>query len=144
MLGHLQAIPKRQTFTVEIISHTPPRQIGAMAHTPKNTQKIPTSAPDETASGITIGEPTLPRRAGLGNTVPKIQSTKPITRNTRNSRNQNATTMDSTRSPRTTRNSNTGHNPNSRLTLIAGRNHRRNANIGSGGGRNQRRNVNLG
>ena len=143
MLGYLQAIPRRQTFTVEIISHTPPRQIGAMEQTARRTQKVPTSAPDETASRITIDQPTLPRSTGSDKTVPKIQSTKPTTRSTRNSRNQNTTTMNSMRSPRTTRNSSTGQNPNSRSTLIAGRNPSWNANIGSEGGRNQRRNVNL-
>ena len=144
MLGHLQSIPRRQTFTVEIISHTPPRQVGAMERTAKNTQKIPTSTCKETASRITIGEPTLPRRAGLRRTVPVIQSTKLNTRSTRNSRNQNATIINSRRSPRITRNSNTGQNPNSRPTLIAGRNPSWNANVSSGGGRNRRRNANLG
>lgn len=144
MLGYLQAIPRRQTFTVEIISHTHPRQIGAMEHTAKKTPKVPTCVPDETASRITISQPTLPRSAGSDKTVPKIQSTKPTTRSTRNGRNQNATMMNSIRSLRTTRNPNTGQNPNSRSTIIAGRNPNWNANIGSGGGRNQRRNVNLG
>ena len=144
MLGYLQAIPRRQTFTVEIISHTPPRQIGAMEHTPKKTPKVPTSVPDETASRITIDQPTLSRSTGSDKTVPKIQSTKPATRSARNSRNQNAPTMNSMRSPRTTRNSNIGQNPNSRPTLIAGRNPSWNANVSSGGGRNRRRNANLG
>ncbi|PUU79620.1 hypothetical protein B9Z19DRAFT_1124907 [Tuber borchii] len=119
-----------------------------MEHTAKKTQNVPTSAPDETASRITVSEPTLPRRAGLRKTVPTIQSTKPNTRSTRNGRHQNAPTVNSMRSPRTTQNPNIRQNPNSRQTHIASRNAnlnaRRNANVGSGGGRSQGLNANLG
>ena len=145
ILDHLQAIHRRQTFMVEIISHPPRRKMGEMEHTQKKTRKVRNSTPDETASGITIGEPTLPRRAGLRKKVPKTQSMKPNTHSTRCGTSQkHAPNMNSMRRPRTTRNPNTGQNPNSGQTLIASRNPSWNANVGLGRGRNQGRNTNLG
>ena len=124
ILDHLQAIPRRQTFMVEIISHPPPRQMGEMELMPQKTRKVRNSTPDETASRITIGEPTLPRRTGSYQTVPKIQSTKRNTRSTRGVRNKNVPTMNSIRRQNTTRNPKTTQGSNTRQTPIAGRNPR--------------------
>ena len=68
ILSHLQEIPRRQTFMVEITFH--PSRI-------KRAQNILASTPDETALKITIGESALPRTTGSGKTVPKIESKKP-------------------------------------------------------------------
>lgn len=124
ILDHLQAIPRRQTFMVEIISHPPRRQMGEMEHTSKKTQKVGNSTPDETASRITIGEPTLLRRTGSCQTVPKIQGTKRNTRSTGGVRNENVSTMNSIRRQNTTRNPKTTQGSNARQTPIAGRNPR--------------------
>ena len=85
-----------------------------MDHSSKEIQKVHTSAHDETASKITIGEPTLLRRAGARKPVPKIRSTKPNTSGRSNGRNQNAPTLNSTPSPGTTQDPNTGQGPNRR------------------------------
>ncbi|PUU79621.1 kinase-like domain-containing protein [Tuber borchii] len=120
--NHLQVIPRRQTFVVEIISHPPRRQMGAMEHAPRKTRKFRNSTPDETVARITIGEPTLPCITDPCKTVPKIQSTKRNTRGAGDGRNKNALTMNSIRSQNTTWSPNTRQDPYTKQTPIAGRN----------------------
>ncbi|PUU79622.1 kinase-like domain-containing protein [Tuber borchii] len=120
--NHLQAIPRRQTFVVEIISHPPRRQTGATEHTPQSTRKFRNSTPDETVARITIGEPTLPCITDPCKTVPKIQSTKRNTRGAGDGRNKNVPTMNSIQSQNTTRSPSTENDPYTRQTPIAGRN----------------------
>ena len=122
ILDHAQAIPRRQTFMVEIISHPLRRQTRAVGRTPRRTQKVRNSTPDEAASRITIGEPSLLRRTGSRQTVQKIPSTRRDTRSTRDCRNKNVPTMNPFRSRNTTRNPNTAQGSNTRQTPIASRN----------------------
>ena len=124
ILDHLQVIPRRQTFMVEIISHPPRRQTEAMEHTPRKTRKARNSTLDETVSRITIGEPTLPCIPDSYKTVRKIQSTKRNTRGTGGGRNENVPTMNSIRRQNTAQNPKTAQGSNTRQTPIASRNPR--------------------
>jgi len=128
----VQAVPQLLTPTSEIVSSQPYDQMPQ-----PNTRQIKRKKPPPPFSmklrrESLASEPSLPGRAGSGEKMQKIRTTKPNTRGRVDGRNRNGPTINWMHDPNSREKSPAGQDPNARQTPNPGRNQnlRGNRNLG--------------